>query len=201
MALTIRTGPDPFWVRHEGRVEALPVDADGTKVSQATAIAAWAVTARQSLMMTAQRYHSVITYKELAAEVQEVSGIKTAQRLDYWIGSLLETVAIEAAQRGEPPLTALCVHQDGTIGPGYARAPKSVESVSDGDIDQLAAEHRLLCYRAYANDLPADGGVPALTPRVAASRARQKKAAPVVHPMCPVHFIELSATGACGSCD
>lgn len=41
----------------------LPVDADGTKVSQADAMAAWAVDARQSLLMTARRYHSVITYK------------------------------------------------------------------------------------------------------------------------------------------
>lgn len=179
----------------------MPVDTGGTKVSQAAAIAAWAVAARQSLMMRARRYHSVITYKDLAAEVQEVSGIKTAQRLDYWIGSLLEAVAIEAARKGEPPLTALCVHQDGTIGPGYAKAPKSVQSDPDDDIDQLAAEHRLLCYRAYADDLPADGGVPALTPQVAASRARQKKAERVPRPMCPVHFIELSTTGACGSCD
>jgi hypothetical protein len=179
----------------------LPVDANGAKVSQADAMAAWAVFARDSLLTTARRYHSVITYKELSAEVQEASGIRTNQRLDYWIGSLLENVAIEATRRGEPPLTALCVHQDGTIGPGYARAPKSVESDPMADVDQLAAEHRLLCYRAYAEDLPSDGGIAALTPQVAASKARQRRSASVPRLVCPIHFVELSATGACGSCE
>lgn len=179
----------------------MPVDANGAKVSQFHAIAAWSVVARDALLKTARRYHSVITYKELAAEVQEASGITTTQRLDYWIGSLLENVAIDATRRGEPPLTALCVHQDGTIGPGYARAPKSVATGPDADVDQLAAEHRLLCYRAYAEDLPADGGVAALTPQVAARKARQRKSEPVVRPVCPIHFVELSATGVCGSCE
>jgi hypothetical protein len=179
----------------------VPIDAQGAKVSQADAIAAWSVVARDVLLATAHRYHSVITYKELAAEVQEASGITTTQRLDYWIGGLLENVAMEATRRGEPPLTALCVHQDGTIGPGYARAPKSVETDPHTDVDQLAAEHRLLCYREYAGDLPADGGVAALTPQVAARKARKRKTEPVARPVCPIHFEELSATGRCGSCD
>lgn len=179
----------------------MPVDANGAKVSQADAIAAWSVLARNYLLMTARRYHSVITYKELAAKVQEASGIKTNQRLDYWIGSLLENVANEAKRRGEPPLTSLCVHQDGTIGPGYARAPKSVESDPEADVDRLAAHHRLLCYRAYADDLPSNGGIAALTPEVAARNARRLKAQAVTRRVCPVHFVELSATGACGSCE
>lgn len=179
----------------------MPVDAHGAKVSQADAIATWTVVARDALLATARRYHSVITYKELAAEVQEASGITTLQRLDYWIGGLLENVAIDATRRGEPPLTALCVHQDGTIGPGYAKAPKSVDADPDADIDQVAAEHRLLCYREYAEDLPPGGGVAALTPQVAARKARQRKAEPVTRPLCPIHFVELSNTGVCGSCD
>jgi len=179
----------------------VPVDSIGAKVSQADAIAAWAVVARDALLTTARRYHAVITYKELAAIVQEASGITTTQRLDYWIGSLLENVAIEATQRGEPPLTALCVHQDGTIGLGYARAPKSVESDPVADVDQLAAEHRLLCYRAYAQDLPADGGVAALTPQVAARKARQRRSEPVAPARCPIHFMELSASGSCALCE
>ena len=179
----------------------MPVDASGARVSQSDAIAVWSVVARDTLLKTARRYHSVVTYRELAVEVQEASGITTTQRLDYWIGSLLENVAAEAKRRGEPPLTALCVHQDGTIGPGYTKAPKSVASDPDADVDQLAAEHRLLCYREYAEDLPADGGVAALTPQVAARKARQRKAEPVVRPVCPIHYVELSATGVCGSCE
>lgn len=179
----------------------MPVDSSGAKVSQADAIAAWTVVARDALLTTARRYHAVITYKELAAMVQEASGITTNQRLDYWIGGLLENVAIEATRRGEPPLTALCVHQDGTIGPGYAKAPESVESDPDADVDELAAEHRLLCYQAYAEDLPADGGVAALTPQVAARKARQRKSQPVDRPVCPIHFMELSANGSCALCE
>jgi len=179
----------------------LPVDASGATVRQAAAVAAWTIVARERLLTTARRYHSVITYKELAEEVQKASGVRTTQRLDYWIGALLENVAIDATRRGEPPITALCVHQDGTIGPGYARAPKSVESDSNADVDQLAAEHRLLCYRAYAQDLPGDGGIAALTPQMAASRARRQKAEATPRPVCPVHFVELSITGTCGSCE
>lgn len=138
----------------------MPVDASGSTVTQANAIAAWTVVASDLLLMTARRYHSVITYKELAAEVQEASGIRTTQRLDYWIGRLLENVAIEAARRGEPPITALCVHQDGTIGPGYARAPKSVESDSNADVDQLAAEPRLLAIARTQRTFQAMAGSP-----------------------------------------
>jgi len=145
----------------------LPTDADGRQVSQREAMANWAPVARDLLLTTARRYHAVVTYKELAALVQEASGITTTQRLDYWIGGLLENVALTSQRLGEPPVTALCVHQDGTIGPGYARAPKSTKDTDpDTDVDDLAAYHRLLCYRAYATDLPTDGGIAALTPQV-----------------------------------
>jgi hypothetical protein len=176
---------------------------DGNHVSQRDALAAWAPSARDALLATASRYGAVITYKELAALVQETSGITTTQRLDYWIGGLLETVAITAKERGEPPLTSLCVHQDGTIGPGYSRAPKSTEDDDpETDVDDLAAYHRLLCDRAYAADLPGDGGAAALTPQVAAARARRRLSAPVApRPVCPIHFMELSASGVCAVCE
>lgn len=179
----------------------MPEDSNGTKISQADAIAAWSIAARDVLLATARRYHAVVTYKELAAEVQRATAITTTQRLDYWIGRLLENVAVEATRRGEPPLTSLCVHQDGTIGPGYVKAPKSVETDLTIEVDQAAAEHRLLCYRAYAEDLPADGGVPALTPQLVERAARKRKAGPDARPMCDSHFVELSSTGVCFMCD
>jgi hypothetical protein len=182
---------------------ALPNDADGNHVSQREAISRWAPVARDALLASAKEYHAVITYKELAALVQEVSGITTKQRLDYWIGGLLESVAITSKVRNEPPLTSLCVHQDGTIGPGYARAPKSTENDDpEVDVDDLAAHHRLLCYRAYAADLPRDGGTAALTPQVAAARARRRRSEPPApRPICPIHSMELSATGVCAMCE
>ncbi|GAB3245293.1 hypothetical protein GCM10027562_01940 [Arthrobacter pigmenti] len=96
---------------------------------------------------------------------------------------------------------SLCVHQDGTIGAGYAQAPKSVPSDPDTDVDDLAAQHRLLCYQRYADDLPADGGVPTLTPRIVESPARRAKTGLKQRDICPLHFMELSATGVCAECE
>ena len=52
-------------------------------------------------------------------------------------------MAIRAKVNGEPPLTSLCVRQDGTIGPGYARAPKSVIETPGEDIEYYA--HSIAC--------------------------------------------------------
>ncbi|MGL5810638.1 MAG: hypothetical protein ACRCYQ_11895 [Nocardioides sp.] len=81
------------------------------------------------------------------------------------------------------------------------RAPKSVDVDPAADFDDLAADHRLLCYRKYAADLPADGGRPALTPKVAEVRARRMAHSRPAAKLCPDHFIELSATGECSLCD
>lgn len=92
----------------------------------------------------------------------------------------------------------MCVRQDGTIGDGYATAPKSVADEPGDDIEFYAATHRLLCYRAYADDVPADGGEPAVTAQEA---GRATKAQPAPKPaICPVHFVALPATGRCDDC-
>ena len=100
--------------------------ADEAPVRFSDAMAAWIPLAHEELRRTAGRYDGVITYKALAEMVQEQSGIRTRMLLANWIGGLLEAVAVQAKDAGEPPLTSLCVHQDGTIGEGYARAPKAV---------------------------------------------------------------------------
>lgn len=174
---------------------------DLSPVSFSVARKAWAELAYEELRDVANRYHAVTTYKELAETVQERSGIRTRVLLTNWIGKLLEDVAKIAKAAGEPPLTALCVRQDGTIGPGYALAPKSVETEPGDDIELYAAEHRLLCYQRYAADLPEDGGTPALT-RAVQLRRQQKRsadAAPVVK-VCDNCFTALPATGACDYC-
>ncbi len=163
-------------------------------------MAAWVPIAHEILLATAKRYHSVITYGELSEEVQERSGIRTRMLLANWIGKLLENVAIEAKHRSEPPLTSLCVHQDGSIGEGYARAPKSVPGPIGDDIEAAAADHRLLCYRAYAVDLPGDGGVAALTAQVVARRARVAPRDPSPPAACPNCRMTVPATGVCDEC-
>ncbi|QAV71554.1 HNH endonuclease [Salinibacterium sp. UTAS2018] len=56
------------------------------------------------------------------------------------------------------------------MGPGYEGAPRFRAESTASDVDDLAAEHRLLCYKRYAKDLPEDGGQPTLTPQVTVRR-------------------------------
>jgi hypothetical protein len=176
--------------------------ADGTRVEFSDAMTEWIPLAYDDLIATARKYHAVTTYLELSEHVQKLSGIRTRVLLTNWIGKLLEAVAVRAKENGEPPITALCVRQDGTIGPGYARAPKSVVGEPGADIELYAAEHRLLCYRKYAEDLPTDGGVPALTKAEIERRRWKASQAKVPRPraVCRTCFTELPASGRCDYC-
>lgn len=149
---------------------------DGTEVPHAEALTQWASVAYRKLKDVARTYNRVISYAELSGIVQDEADLMTNMLMSNWIGSVLEIAAKRAADAEEPPLTSLCTHGDGTIGPGYERAPKSVTQSSTTDIEQLAAEHRLLCYQEFADDLPHDGGKPTLTPQVALQRRQQDQA-------------------------
>lgn len=155
----------------------MPHRPNGSYVSRSDAITTWTPLAREVLIETARRYRAVVTYQELADAVQARSQITADQLMAHWIGRLLERVAVDADDRGEPPLTALCVHQDGTIGPGYADTP-SARLEPGRDVETLAAEHRFRCYQAYATDLPADGGEPAPPVRASVARTPRTPAAP-----------------------
>jgi hypothetical protein len=174
--------------------------ADGTKIEFSDAMATWIPLAHDELVATARRYHAVITYLELSQLVQDLSGIRTRMLLTNWIGKLLEEVARRAKANGDPPLTSLCVHQDGTIGPGYARAPKSITDEPGEDIEFYAARHRLLCYRQFAEDLPDGGGEPALTRAEQQRRARKSRQEIAPRPKCRECFTELPASGSCDYC-
>jgi hypothetical protein len=173
---------------------------DGSRVQFAEALATWIPVAYNELIATAHTYRAVITYLELSNRVWELSGIQTRSLLTNWIGTLLEEVALRAKANGEPPLTSLCVHQDGTIGPGYARAPKSAADEPAEDIEIYAAKHRLLCYQKYADDLPSGGGAPALTKAESDRRARRAAREPVHLPVCSTCFTELPSSGSCSYC-
>ncbi|MDL5486016.1 HNH endonuclease [Microbacterium wangruii] len=150
----------------------MPLRSDGTEVPQATALQEWVDAAYQQLKDVATEYNQVISYKALALHIQDTTGIATKQLIMNWIGKVLEIVAQRAADAKEPPLTSLCTHADGTIGDGYDRAPKFAPPSTTSDIEEVAAEHRLLCYRRYATRLPEDGGTPTLTPEVQIQRRK-----------------------------
>ena len=171
---------------------------EATDLGRDEARSAWAASAREVLLETAARYHSTVTYKQLAAQVQQRTGIRTPQLMQHWIGDVLARVSSDCADRGEPNLSSLCVNAQGSVGDGYPTGPDE-----SGDLDDLAARDRLACYRLVeASGLPDDGGVAALTAQVYAQRTRTRKAAHAARPVptCPRCHMALPATGICDEC-
>lgn len=176
---------------------------EASDVGSQAARAAWATAARPVLLDVARRYHCVITYSELAAEVQRQIGIRTKQRLHHWIGTVLEAVALECQKREEPNLSSLVVDSKGSVGTGYASAVRTLTGTAPKDNDDHAAAERLACHRHFsASDLPADGGRPALTPTLQKSRetARRRATPPPEPKVCPTCSLQLLTSGLCGNC-
>ena len=130
-------------------------ESDGSEVEMADAKAAWIPLAREVLLKTAGKYHALISYGELAAELQSQSGIHTKQLVHYWIGDVLGSVARDCHAKDEPLLSALCVQQNGLVGAGYkvVWADTYGEPIPE-DLDQSAADERLKCYQFFGADDP-----------------------------------------------
>ncbi|WP_051247938.1 hypothetical protein [Nocardioides halotolerans] len=166
--------------------------------------AAWVAEARLYLVEVARSYRSVVTHKELAAAVQERSGIHTDRRVHYWIDGVLADVGRDSAARDEPLISALCVNREGSVGSAYAGLVLELTGEEPADPDDHAARQRLECHRFFeAADLPDGGGTAALVPQLANTRARLKKAAAEARPVqtCPTCYMELLPTGLCDTCD
>jgi hypothetical protein len=166
--------------------------------------AAWAVAARELLVDAAGSYRTIVTYQELASEVQARSGIQTSQRMQHWVGNVLLRVAQDCASRDEPNLASLCVNASGSVGEGYADAVLATTGERPEDADRHAAESRHECHQHFgATDIPDDGGRPALTPKLEASRARARKVAREARPVesCPKCFMAIPASGTCVNCE
>ncbi len=192
-----------FTVDGHSEQDAADAPVDAAEVGDEAARAAWATAAREVLIQTAGKYHSVISSKELAAAVMERSKITTKRPSHYWIGDVLGRVAAHCSERGEPLLSALCVNAEGSVGASYAGNVSSVRGSLDGDSDDHAARERLECYRVFGADMPAGGGSWALTPRLSASRSRERRAAAAekMPPLCPKCHTAVPATGICDYCD
>jgi hypothetical protein len=161
---------------------------------------AWAVAARDVLVPTAREYRGLVTFKELAAAVQEQTGITTKQLPTYWIGDVLSRVAVDCGTRGEPFLSSLAVDATGSVGSGYAVAVALVRGEAPEDGDLHAAEERLACHRFFGADLPTGGGTRALSTQEKTRRDRAKKAGPYDGNLCAKCFMELPASGECNYC-
>lgn len=179
-------------------------ESDGSAFPMAEAKRIWAPLAREILEQVAGTYHAITTYGELAEELQARSGIRTRQRLDYWIGGVLGDVARGCRARGEPLLSALCVSgSDGTVGPGYASVIELREAEAGApDIEMHAAAERLRCYEHFGADLPEGGGLPKLSPQVAKRREYEAQQArkQMRRAVCPGCHVQLPLTGQCDNC-
>ncbi len=181
-------------------LEATLLTEEDVEVPIGEATEQWAVHARQALISTAGRYHAYITYAELAKIVQHETGVVTTLPMHQWLGAVLGAVADDCAKRGEPPLTALCVRENETVGPAYRQGlVRSGQPVPE-DLDEHAAESRLECYRYFGAEIPKGGGRAALTRKVYDARRRVARLNPAPAAVCPTCFTQLPFTGRCDAC-
>ena len=187
--------------------EGLTVSDSETYVTPKVAQPYWAKHAYEVLVETAGRYNAVITYSELAEEVQRRSSLHTKAAMRNWIRGLLADLAKVNHLRGEPPLMSLVVHkQDGQVGDGYDEVLKAYGQAPIHDElerETHAAAARLECYRHWGADVPADAQ-PTLTPRMREVRVRTPRAvAPEVRrgAVCPTCFMEMPLSGVCANCE
>jgi hypothetical protein len=182
------------------------MESTGVPVEMQDARSAWVPIARESLLRTAETYNAFITYRDLAEEVQNKSGIRTTQLVHYWIGKVLGVVSTDCHRLNEPLLSSLCVHQNGSVGAGFGVAfDETYGGPRPEDMDLAAAEERLKCYRHFGAQLPEDGGQPVLTPMLLATRnkratgTRARTVVEEVRAICPLCFVRLPSSGVCGS--
>lgn len=139
--------------------------ADGSAVTFTEARLEWTRAAHEVLADTATRFNNFIVNTELAELVQEESGIRTAVKWQHWLPVVLDKVAEHCHQNNEPPLSALCVRKNQTVGTGYRYILELAGLPIPDDLEMHAAAARWQCYQHFATDLPADGGLPTLPRR------------------------------------
>lgn len=168
----------------------------------------WAVAAGDVLTEVAGHYLGVVTYTDLAEQVQVRTKLRTRSHSRNWIGSVLAQVATRSRAAGLPPLTSLVAHRaDGGIEP-----------------DESTVKARLACYRRFADDIPdhvivqadedarAEAAAAAeaerarrskpraSTPRAARPKTRTPARQEEAPKICPTCFMQLPASGVCDSC-
>ncbi|GAB2622506.1 hypothetical protein [Pseudactinotalea suaedae] len=174
-------------------------------VKPTEATSEWAAAAAEVLTETASNYLGVITYADLAEQVQALTGLRTRAPYRSWIGSVLAAVVAQCRADGLPPLTSLVVYR----------------ADSDIAVEEGTALARFACYRRFAADVPAAAVAEAdalarskqetaaesrerapRRPRAArAPREQKPKPAEEAPKICPTCFMQLPASGICDNCD
>jgi hypothetical protein len=173
-------------------------EADGT-ITEREALAAVLV-----LQEVASRYNRTITYADLQQQVGVLIHRPSGQQIRNWSTRVLRRVIRICEEQGHPQLTSLVVRSsDGGVGDGFKGALRGADRDRIDEPHQLevvAAEERLNCYRRYCPDLPEDAE-PTLTNVYKAHVARLNKPEPRERPVCASCGIQLPATALCDDCD
>ncbi|MFD0360911.1 hypothetical protein ACFQZZ_05550 [Nocardia sp. GCM10030253] len=179
---------------------------DGAAVPLREATVAWALAAHAELSEIATGYGHFITVSALAERVQETSGVHTEAPTRTWMDAILRKVARRCHSAGEPPLTALCVRQNHTVGDTYKYVLELAGLPIPDDLELHAAYARWQCYQYHGADIPADRGIPPLTPKVASRRSGSATGQAETKPqqtraaVCTQCYIQLPASGTCQYC-
>jgi len=150
------------------------------RVPEEVALQAWAASAHDALVRVAGDYHATISETDLAARVQDDSGVRTTRPPARWMRKLLGRMAVVYAAGDEPMLTTLVVDGAGQVGERHDDVALALDDVPITGVrerEASAARMRLDCYR-WAGSAPADGGVPAALPSRRTSRPAARTTTP-----------------------
>ena len=132
---------------------------DSSPVTTEDALRLWADATYTVLVAIASRYGRVISPDQLAALIQERTGVKSTEPAPNWLGRVLTLVVHRCHATGEPPLTSLVVNRStGAVGPAYSEVQRVNGSRALNDLarEKAAAQGRLDSYNRYASDVPAN---------------------------------------------
>lgn len=180
--------------------------AETIAVDQDEAEALWAALAPDVLAEVATSYQGLIAHTDLAARLQDGTGVHTRSNPQTWLPRVLAVVAADNVAQGRPPLTSLVVHRvNGTVGPAYDEVLRVTgQDPIDDEVkrERHAAEARMDCYRWAEAPMPASGGHAALSPRyeMVLTRGRKKAREEAEPTVCPTCFMAIPPTGECDNC-
>lgn len=156
------------------------------------------------LQEIASEYNRTITYAELKEQVGAITHQPSDQLANTWANRVLNRTIQICEAEGHPRLTSLVVRaSDGGVGDGFRGALRESGRDRIEDPQQLevvAAEERLECYRRFCPDFP-DDAAPNLTREYKAHLSRRNRPEPKAPAVCASCGIQLPATGLCDRCD